>query len=215
MGQRRSYRNAPGGAVADRGCGSSLADAGSAGSQGCQLGGASGERDGTEASRPVAELCRASLVDAAIIGRGEGRPEPEVRRGRNAAAVAGDAVGNSDTGSPQEREGNVAIIGGRPEQPARYRAAGGNIGLFPPGPHDHDGWRNTLAAAPELEPSFRRVADGLASRLDIARVDRLRLLGNGVVPLEAAYAIRTLIAHLAARGSRGAAELVRMMEGME
>ena len=64
--------------------------------------------------------------------------------------------------------------------------------LFPPGPSDISSWRSVLERAPELEPAFRRVADGLASRLDIARVDRLRMLGNGVVPLEAAYAFRTL-----------------------
>ena len=87
--------------------------------------------------------------------------------------------------------------------------------IFPPGPADRDGWRSILERAPELEPAFRRVADGLASRLDIARVDRLRMLGNGVVPLQAAYAIRTLITRLAARGPAGAARLVRMMEGID
>lgn len=49
-------------------------------------------------------------------------------------------------------------------------------------------------------------------RLDIARVDRLRMLGNGVVPLQAAYAVRTLATRLADRGSAGATRLVRMME---
>lgn len=56
------------------------------------------------------------------------------------------------------------------------------------------------------------MADGLASRLDIARVGRLRMLGNGVVSLQAAYALRTLATRLAASGSAGAARLVRMME---
>lgn len=83
--------------------------------------------------------------------------------------------------------------------------------LFPPGPADLSSWRDVLDRTPELEPAFRRVADGLASRLDIARVDRLRLLGNGVVPLEGGYAIRTLIARLAQRAAPGADELVRLM----
>lgn len=105
-----------------------------------------------------------------------------------------------------------------PQRRSRQRVVdewSGGSTLFPPGPNDLDGWRSALAAAPELEPAFRRVADGLASRLDIGRVDRLRMLGNGVVPLQAAYALRTLATRLASRGSAGAARLVRMMEAAE
>ena len=58
---------------------------------------------------------------------------------------------------------------------------------WPPGPHDDDGWQRYLRSAPDLEPAIRRGADGLAQR-----VDRLRLCGNGVVPLVAAHALRTL-----------------------
>src|SRR4029077_5026430 len=82
---------------------------------------------------------------------------------------------------------------------------------FPPGPADINGWRRVLAHSPHLEPAVRRVPDGVAARLDLAgphaaRVERLRLLGNGVVPLQAAYAIRTLCTRLTASGSAGAAE---------
>jgi hypothetical protein len=52
-----------------------------------------------------------------------------------------------------------------------------------------------LRHAPDLEPAVRRGADGLAHR-----VDRLRLCGNGVVPLVAAHALRTLAAQLLADG---------------
>ncbi|NCO17469.1 MAG: DNA cytosine methyltransferase, partial [Alphaproteobacteria bacterium] len=52
-----------------------------------------------------------------------------------------------------------------------------------------------LRAAPDLEPAVRRSADGLAHR-----VDRLRLCGNGVVPLVAAHALRTLAAELLGDG---------------
>ena len=56
------------------------------------------------------------------------------------------------------------------------------------------------------QSTLRGVADGVAA----ARIDWLRLLGNGVVPLEAGYAVRTLVARLAARGSAAAGRLVRM-----
>jgi DNA (cytosine-5)-methyltransferase 1 len=42
------------------------------------------------------------------------------------------------------------------------------------------------------------VADGLADRVDLARTARLRLTGNGVVPLQAAYAWRVLRERFAA-----------------
>jgi DNA (cytosine-5)-methyltransferase 1 len=68
---------------------------------------------------------------------------------------------------------------------------GGRVRLFPPGPSDIDGWREVLEIDPTLEPAICRVADGLAFR-----VERLRMLGNGVVPLQAAYAFVTLWAAL-------------------
>ena len=64
---------------------------------------------------------------------------------------------------------------------------------WPPGPGDEAGWDRYLRCAPDLEPAVRRGADGLAHR-----VDRLRLCGNGVVPLVAAHALRTLAAELLA-----------------
>ena len=67
---------------------------------------------------------------------------------------------------------------------------------FPPGPDDDAVWRQVLAVRPELapavEPTIRRVAHGLAGELDLARSDRLHILGNGVVPQQAAYALRLL-----------------------
>ena len=67
--------------------------------------------------------------------------------------------------------------------------------LFPPRPDDFDRWREVLAiddALAPAQPALRLLADGLAE--DRARW--LRLYGNGVVPLQAAYAFCSLWAAL-------------------
>lgn len=150
-------------------------------------------------------------------GRGEGRPEHELRGGRRAAAEPGEQVGDAGEsrreGSPEGR-----VLHGEPAE--------GCLPLFPPGPNDIDGWRWVLDRWPELAPArpktrigvvaaarrlyrlcgpgrnrrergllsrqaferaFCRASDGLADHLD--RVDRLRACGNGVVPVQAALAL--------------------------
>ncbi|NHB78250.1 DNA cytosine methyltransferase [Rhodobacter sp. M37P] len=91
-------------------------------------------------------------------------------------------VDDADGSGPQGRSDDIGEHAG--ERPA-----------WPPGPGDADGWERYLRAAPDLEPAVRRGADGLAHR-----VDRLRLCGNGVVPLVAAHALRTLAAELLDHG---------------
>jgi DNA (cytosine-5)-methyltransferase 1 len=63
--------------------------------------------------------------------------------------------------------------------------------LFPPTQNDTEGWRNTIAVNPTLEPAVCGMADGMAKR-----VERLRLCGNGVVPLVAAKSFICLAAKL-------------------
>ena len=77
-------------------------------------------------------------------------------------------------------------------------------GLFPPKPSSTDEWAYLLDQMPETEPAICRMADGMAGLVEPPallghRGPRLRLLGNGVVPLVAAYAFRAL----AARATRG------------
>ncbi|UVC14726.1 DNA cytosine methyltransferase [Mesorhizobium onobrychidis] len=153
-----------------------------------------------------------ALVDAARDGRREGRAEPKLSQPHgSAAAFPGSSM--DDTTSHRGREGRPVAERQQAADETDVDAHGAGAGyLFPPGPSDSENWQAALERAPELEPAFRRVADGLASRLDVARVDRLRMLGNGVVPLQAAYAVRTLATRLAGRGSAGATRLVRMME---
>lgn len=66
---------------------------------------------------------------------------------------------------------------------------GGSVPLFPPGPGELERWGAILREHPELAPAqtiadFRLLSDGLADD----RTRLLRMLGNGVVPLQAAYA---------------------------
>jgi DNA (cytosine-5)-methyltransferase 1 len=105
--------------------------------------------------------------------------------------------GQAQDGRPDRRKPDVDDADGAGSQGRRDDIGehAGERPPWPPGPCDADGWREFLRHAPDLEPSIRRGADGLAHR-----VDRLRLCGNGVVPLVAAYALRTLAAELLADG---------------
>ena len=77
--------------------------------------------------------------------------------------------------------------------------------IFAPARNDFRSWTFTASVAPTLmpatEPELRGVADGMVSRSD-----RLRLVGNGVVALAAAYAFLSLLAcHGATIRERGSA----------
>lgn len=148
----------------------------------------------------------ADCYDAGLEGHGR----PVERAGECASGPRGGELEHAALDGRREGRTEPAIrSGGSPAAGADGAVANaGSLGLFPPGPRDLDAWREVLARTPHLEPAVRGLADGLAA----TRIDWLRLLGNGVVPLQAAYAIRTLAARLAARGSAGAARLVRLME---
>lgn len=100
--------------------------------------------------------------------------------------------GRSDPCSGFMDDADGARSQGRGDQSGQHA---GERAAWPPGPDDTDGWTRYLRHAPDLEPAVRRGADGLAHR-----VDRLRLCGNGVVPLVAAHALGTLAAELLAAG---------------
>ena len=78
---------------------------------------------------------------------------------------------------------------GPTEQPGRA--------LFPPGPADRERWSEILKERPDLAPAVeyevRRVAARLAGGLDFARADKLRGLGNMVVPQQGALAFLILL----------------------
>lgn len=72
--------------------------------------------------------------------------------------------------------------------------ASGDAGIFAPGPGELQAWEAILHRWPDLQPAVLRVDDGVADR-----VDRIRGAGNGVCPLAAALAYRTLKAAFAGR----------------
>ena len=124
----------------------------------------------------------------------------EARRGRaRVVEGCGSAVAHAQLkrlqGATGERLHGSGRSRGEPTEGRRGVDGGSVRHVFPPGPGDIDGWRIVLSEddglAPAL-PAVRLVADGMAP--DRARW--LSMLGNGVVPLEAAYALCALAAAL-------------------
>lgn len=178
--------------------------------------------------------------DASQLGRREGRAEHGLRRGRNTVAGAGRELAHCHDTGPQGQRGNFDCPKGR-QEPARHARLRSGAGLHPPGPADMDIWRDVLVVHPDGAPALSfgdlstfsryfaalveagelseteaesrlcRMADGMA-----ARSRALRLLGNGVHPLAAAYAWRSLSAahglsrvDLGAEGSHETTEAAR------
>lgn len=67
--------------------------------------------------------------------------------------------------------------------------SGEKIPIFAPGPGELDEWGRILGIDPNVKPAICRIPDGYATGMDACR---LRITGNGVAPLQAAYAFVTL-----------------------
>lgn len=91
----------------------------------------------------------------------------------------------------------------QPDQKGQWRSSPRSQSLRPVGRHG--------PPRPDQVSLIPRDPDGLAARILRHRHDALRMCGNGVHPLAAGNAIRTLATRLANSGSAGATRLVRMM----
>jgi len=116
-------------------------------------------------------------------------------RAANGGAELGHTTGTrpQEPGQARERELPAQVATGlhhRSEQPD------GGVGIFAPGPAD-PAWPGIIQQwphlAPALEPSFHRMVDGLAHRMDDCRPQRLKCCGNGVVAAQAGFALVGLV----------------------
>lgn len=134
------------------------------------------------------------LGNAARDGRREGWPELQGREGRSDSCGTGGAMADTSSARWQGRELGDALHADRGGQEA-HGPASELRSLFAPSPADQR-WAAILAdhphAAPALEPGFRELVDGVAFYMGDSRSARLRCVGNGVVPLQAAAALIVL-----------------------
>ena len=105
------------------------------------------------------------------------------------------SVRASDVGAPHRRE-RVFILGNSDRQglQGRQQPVGQSSHerpAWPPSPADTDAWEQVDEQYfPATQPEVRGVVNGLARGL--GRADKLRILGNGVVPQQAALAYTVL-----------------------
>jgi DNA (cytosine-5)-methyltransferase 1 len=141
--------------------------------------------DAAGARRAGSEDARADRGDA---------PEDEGRR--QEPERVGGGLGHPVGAGLAGREPLRRDVG---EELAPAERAGDALPLWPPRPRDGGGWASVLARWPHLAPAtvgaVRRVVDGFEAGDELClcpRGERLRLLGNGVVPAQAAYAFSLL-----------------------
>ncbi|MFC3059648.1 DNA cytosine methyltransferase [Paenirhodobacter populi] len=177
-----------------------------------------GEPDaGSDRRNDTGWSCGAAVEHAPGVGRNARRLPVRAEPPIPCAGLSKFDMADAGGAGPQGRE-QRGSSGEWHRPPAHGSAAErGRPRLHPPGPADMDGWRSVINVAPDLAPSVslgdvRRFADHLAAMVAqgnlaeaqaesricrmasglASRAHALRALGNGVHPLCAAYAWRSL-----------------------
>lgn len=163
--------------------GREVVDSDGPGSEGSRSSFEAGEPESAHAGGPMADP-QGDVRGARSDSLGEARAGAHPERG-DLPATCGDLVADPDGGGCQ---GSGLPTGGtnQRESGGQPDGCGADWGRpWPPAPGDLDGW-----AQAETQPAVRGVANGTPEGVDNG--ERLRMLGNGVVPLAAAVAFRTL-----------------------
>lgn len=138
----------------------------------------------------LADAERAQRRTGGAGGRGADGPDDhggERSQGPGGVGGRGETVVNAARHGRGKGRAEPGVRGGR----GAAGRASGDLPRFPPGPDDSAGWADWLDRAPGTQPAIRGDAARVAGRLD-----RLRVAGNGVVPLVAATAFRDLYGRL-------------------
>ena len=152
--------------------------------------------DDTEATRGngASALTGSAGRELADAGGSRCSGRQDARADNNNAIEGARGLQSERNGSgladPDRHEPSAVVRKSNPK-PNRFDDTRWSGSLFPPGPADRDLWARVLAETPEAQPALCKLADGSTAWLD-GRTDRLRALGNGVVPLQAAVAFRVL-----------------------
>lgn len=145
---------------------------------------------------PYCDRCDEHYADCGCLGPSQAVDEGAVSRtikGREFAFPLADAKRTRLEGftGPHLPEGKVT---GGPVRPGSDELV-----PFPPVPDDLPGWEDYLSKGLGSKPVVRGGADGLAHR-----VDRIKAIGGGVVPVVAAWAFAVLSARVVKKIREGA-----------
>lgn len=150
--------------------------------------------------RPAAGEVNETSGAGGLLGNAEcarwrtGRGGHSFHPAKESEQGSGTLADTCQQGSQRDELGNPCDRNGRRKE--THGSAPEFCGLFALGPSDPR-WADIIKEQPEcapaLEPDFRGMVDGLAFAMDESRAARLKCIGNGVVPLQAAVAAVALI----------------------